>query len=69
MSAGTTPEGRASGISGRPKVTVRTIREMKARGERIVSVTAYDYPTARLADEAGTDLILVGDSVGMVVLG
>jgi len=53
----------------RPKVTVRTIREMKARGERIVSVTAYDYPTARLADEAGADLILVGDSVGMVVLG
>ena len=36
----------------RPKVTVRTIREMKTRGERIVSVTAYDFPTARLADEA-----------------
>ena len=53
----------------RPKVTVRTIREMKARGERIVSVTAYDFPTARLADEAGVDLILVGDSLGMVVLG
>ncbi len=55
--------------SARPKVTVRTIREMKARGEKIVSVTAYDYPTARLADEAGVDLILVGDSLGMVVLG
>jgi 3-methyl-2-oxobutanoate hydroxymethyltransferase len=53
----------------RPKVTVRTIREMKARRERIVSVTAYDFPTARLADEAGVDLILVGDSLGMVVLG
>lgn len=53
----------------RPKVTVRTIREMKTQGVRIVSVTAYDYPTARLADEAGVDLILVGDSVGMVVLG
>lgn len=53
----------------RPKVTVRTIREMKARGEKIVSVTAYDYPGARLADEAGIDLLLVGDSVGMVVLG
>ena len=53
----------------RPKVTVRTIREMKTRGERIVSVTAYDFPTARLADEAGVDLILVGDSLGMVVLG
>jgi len=57
-----------SGIT-RPKVTVRTIRDMKAERVRIVSVTAYDYPTARLADEAGVDLILVGDSVGMVVLG
>ena len=53
----------------RPKITVRTIREMKGQRVRIVSVTAYDYPTARLADEAGVDLILVGDSVGMVVLG
>jgi 3-methyl-2-oxobutanoate hydroxymethyltransferase len=53
----------------RPKVTVREIRDRKAKGEKIVSVTAYDYPTARLADEAGVDLILVGDSVGMVVLG
>jgi 3-methyl-2-oxobutanoate hydroxymethyltransferase len=56
-------------VSERPKVTVRSIREMKTRKERIVSVTAYDYPTARLADEAGVDLILVGDSLGMVVLG
>ena len=53
----------------RPKVTVRTIRDMKTEGIKIVSVTAYDYPSARLADEAGVDLILVGDSVGMVVLG
>jgi 3-methyl-2-oxobutanoate hydroxymethyltransferase len=59
----------ASEPEPRPKVTVRAIREMKERGERIVSVTAYDYPTARLADEAGVDLILVGDSLGMVVLG
>ena len=66
MSAGTSRDDRAF---ERPKVTVRSIREMKARGERIVSVTAYDYPTARLADEAGVDLILVGDSLGMVVLG
>jgi 3-methyl-2-oxobutanoate hydroxymethyltransferase len=56
-------------VNQRPKVTVRSIREMKARKERIVSVTAYDFPTARLADEAGVDLILVGDSLGMVVLG
>jgi 3-methyl-2-oxobutanoate hydroxymethyltransferase len=42
---------------------------MKARGERVAALTAYDYPTARLLDEAGVPLILVGDSVGMVVLG
>ena len=44
-------------------------REMKQRGEKIIALTAYDYPTARLLDESGIDIILVGDSVGMVVLG
>ncbi len=44
-------------------------RGMKARRERCAALTAYDYPTARLLDEAGVDLILVGDSLGMVVLG
>jgi 3-methyl-2-oxobutanoate hydroxymethyltransferase len=44
-------------------------REMKRRGERVSALTAYDYPTARLLDESGLDVILVGDSVGMVVLG
>jgi len=51
------------------RVTVRTLRRMKERGEKIVMVTAYDYPTALLVDRAGVDVILVGDSLGMVVLG
>ena len=45
------------------------LRGMKLRGERIASLTAYDYPTARLLDEAGIPFILVGDSLGMVTLG
>ncbi len=43
--------------------------ERKARGEKLAVLTAYDYPTARLLDEAGVDIVLVGDSLGMVVLG
>src|SRR5437879_10604188 len=44
-------------------------REMKRRGEKGTALTAYDYPTARLLDESGINVILVGDSLGMVVLG
>ncbi|HYY56988.1 MAG TPA: 3-methyl-2-oxobutanoate hydroxymethyltransferase [Pyrinomonadaceae bacterium] len=51
------------------KVTAPSLRASKERGERLVCLTAYDYPTARIVDEAGTDIILVGDSVGNVVLG
>lgn len=51
------------------KVTAEKIRAMKAGGEKIPSLTAYDYPMTRLLDECGVPLILVGDSLGMVVLG
>ncbi len=51
------------------KITPGWIASAKARGERIAALTAYDYPTARLLDEAGVPVILVGDSLGMVVLG
>jgi 3-methyl-2-oxobutanoate hydroxymethyltransferase len=50
-------------------VTVPELVEMKKRGERIVMVTAYDFPGARLADSAGVDIVLVGDSAAMTVLG
>jgi len=53
----------------RPRWTAPAVAALKAKNERIVVVTAYDYPTARLVDEAGAEVILVGDSLGMVVLG
>ena len=51
------------------KITVAEIRAMKSRGEKIAALTAYDFPMAKLLDECGVPLLLVGDSVGMVVLG
>ena len=51
------------------KVSAPSLRASKERGERLVCLTAYDYPTARIVDEAGIDVILVGDSLGNVVLG
>jgi 3-methyl-2-oxobutanoate hydroxymethyltransferase len=51
------------------KVTVPSIMARKKTGPKIACLTAYDYPTAKILDEAGIDLILVGDSLGMVVLG
>lgn len=61
---------RDSGANPRvPPVTAQTLLEMKRCGHAIMALTAYDYPTARLVDQAGIDVILVGDSVGMAVLG
>jgi 3-methyl-2-oxobutanoate hydroxymethyltransferase len=51
------------------KITLPRIAEMKRAGERIVMVTAYDYPSAQIVDEAGVDVVLVGDTAAMVVLG
>jgi 3-methyl-2-oxobutanoate hydroxymethyltransferase len=58
-----------TGTSRPQKVTVRDLSEMKSRGEKIVVLTAYDYLFARLVDEGGADIVLVGDSLGQVVLG
>jgi len=52
-----------------PKITIRTVRDKKVKGEKIVALTAYDYPTAKILDSLGIDIILVGDSLGNVVLG
>ena len=59
------------GSAGRQakKVTVPDILKKKSTGEKITCLTAYDYPTARIVDEAGADITLVGDSLAMVVLG
>jgi 3-methyl-2-oxobutanoate hydroxymethyltransferase len=51
------------------RVTIPSLLARKAAGQKIVCLTAYDFPTAKILDEAGVDLILVGDSLGMVVLG
>lgn len=67
MSITSIGEGRTG--SSRPKVTALTIQEKKQRHEAITCLTAYDYATSRLVDEAGIDMILVGDSLAQVVLG
>ena len=69
---GPTPR-RTAGVPGeggaRPRLTAPRIIEMKRRGDPIVVLTAYDFPTARIADQSGVEILLVGDSLGTVVLG
>jgi 3-methyl-2-oxobutanoate hydroxymethyltransferase len=60
------PDSTAAPIT---KLPITVLGEMKRRADRIVSVTAYDYPSGRLADGAGVDVVLVGDSAAMTVLG
>jgi 3-methyl-2-oxobutanoate hydroxymethyltransferase len=59
----------ASPAKSRAKVTVPELRARKATGQKIAMVTAYDFTMARLVDEAGVDMVLVGDSLGQVIYG
>ena len=70
MSASTNPKP-ATKASAAPvrRLTVSDIARLHADGQRIAMITAYDYPTARLLDEAGLPILLVGDSLGRVILG
>jgi 3-methyl-2-oxobutanoate hydroxymethyltransferase len=65
----TRPRTPAPGTPAPGKLALPELAEMKRRSDRIVMITAYDAPSARIADSAGVDLILVGDSAAMVVLG
>ncbi|MFZ7102369.1 MAG: 3-methyl-2-oxobutanoate hydroxymethyltransferase [Peptococcaceae bacterium] len=62
-------ETPAKEATSRKKVTIPTLMEKKAKGEKITFLTAYDYPTAVIEDKVGIDLILIGDSLGMCVYG
>ncbi len=65
----TRPRTPAPGTPAPGKLALPELGEMKRRGDRIVMITAYDAPSGRIADAAGVDMILVGDSAAMVVLG
>jgi 3-methyl-2-oxobutanoate hydroxymethyltransferase len=69
MSTHSQPKANAPETTQRPPVTVTRLAEMKRNGEPIVMVTAYDFPSAKVAEEAGVDAVLVGDTAAMVVLG
>ena len=63
------PKTAGTGAAPRAKITAPAVLDLKRRGEPIAMVTAYDFPSARCAEQAGVDMILVGDSVGTVMLG
>jgi 3-methyl-2-oxobutanoate hydroxymethyltransferase len=63
------PADPSAKSSQKSRVTIQALQDKKSQGTPIVALTAYDYATARLVDEAGVDLILVGDSLAMVVMG
>src|ERR1700749_4158365 len=63
------PAESSAKSSQQSRVTIQTLQDKKSQGTPIVALTAYDYATARLVDEAGIDLVLVGDSLAMVVMG
>ena len=63
------PEHASNATSARKKVTLQTIRSLYKKGEPIAMLTAHDFPSAHVADAAGMDVVLVGDSLGMVALG
>ena len=56
-------------LSSPDKITIPKIKEKKSQGEKITMLTAYDYPMARIIDQVGVDILLVGDSLGNVILG
>jgi 3-methyl-2-oxobutanoate hydroxymethyltransferase len=59
----------ASSSASRPKVTLANLRKMYMTNQKIAVMTAYDFPSGTFADRAGSDIVLVGDSLGMVALG
>jgi 3-methyl-2-oxobutanoate hydroxymethyltransferase len=63
------PAGSTAAQPSQPKITVASLHEKKLNAQPISALTAYDYATARLVDEAGIDMVLVGDSLAMVVMG
>jgi len=59
----------SNSLAMRPKVTLAHLRKMYMTNQKIAVMTAYDYPSGTFADRAGSDIVLVGDSLGMVALG